>query len=244
MPDAESFISHKFKTLDEYCWKSLETSEFYFSPPDKLSDPADCQVNLLKAFHLARFSMDETRSRKAEEWFMRVASDIQNKALTCGVFSLCSGAIDGDGERLLWAHYASNHTGICLTFCIPYAFVNDNLVGCAPVHYSNDALYDALRALDFSRRPDFDREIKPIITAFLTTKSPEWKYERESRLISFEPKLIAFDRRWLQQICFGLRTSDADRQRVKELAAGYPSCSLVQAVESEDSLFGLALREL
>jgi hypothetical protein len=244
MPHGESFISHKFKSLDEYCWKSLETSEFYFSLPEKLNDPADCQVDLAKAFRLARAETDKTHSRKPEEWFMRVASDIQEKALTCGVFSLCSGAIDGDGERLLWAYYASNHTGICLTFCIPYSFVNDHLVGCAPVHYSNDALYDALRALDLSLRPDFDSEIKPIITAFLTTKSPEWKHERESRLISFDAKLVAFDRSWLQQICFGLRTSYADRKRVKELAAAYPNCSLVEAVQSEDDLFGLTLREL
>lgn len=242
MQQVDSFTSHKFKALDDNCWRSLESSEFYFSQPDKLNDPADCQIDLANAFRLAR--ADKHARREREEWFLRYAREVEGRARTCGVFSLCSGAIDGDGERLLWAHYAMNHAGICMTFTIPYTFVMEHLVGCAPVEYSPERLYRALNELDLSHKPDFDSEIKPIITAFLTTKSPEWAYEKESRLISFSPGLLAFDRRWLKQICFGLRTSAADRQRVRELVTAYPECGLVEAVRSESDLFGLAIRQL
>jgi len=237
-----SFTAHKFKALDDKCWASLESSEFYFSRPDKLNDPADCQIDLAKVFRLARG--DKHARREREEWFLGYAREVEASALTCGVFSLCSGEIDGDGERLLWAHYAMNHAGICMTFTIPYTFVMEHLVGCAPVQYSHEPLYRAVNELDLSHKPDFESEIKPIITVLLTTKSPEWAYEKESRLISFSPGLLAFDRSWLKQICFGLRTSDADRRRVRELAAAYSDCGLVEAVRSESDLFGLTLREL
>ena len=244
MEISESFISHKFTPLDNYCWDNLESSTFYFSAPEKLNDPADCQINLAKAFHLARVNQQFNYSHQDEQFFMKFARDVEDRARTCGVLSLCSGSIDGDKERLLWAHYAKNHAGICLTFKIPYTFVIKHLIGCAKVQYTPDALYDALRRLNISGNPDFDTEIKPIVTAFLTTKSPEWAYENESRLISFAPCLLEFDRSWLSQICFGLRTSDVDRARVRELATKYPNCSLVEAVNSENDLFRLTLRKI
>lgn len=239
-----SFISHKFTPLDSYCWDSLELSTLYFSAPEKLNDPADCQIDLGKAFRLARVNQQFNYSHQEEQRFLNFARKIENIAKTCGVFSLCSGSIDGDKERLLWAHYAKNHTGICLTYKIPSTFVIEHLIGCAKVEYTPDALYDALRKLNILGDPDFETEIKPIVTAFLTTKSPEWAYENESRLISFSPGLQACDRSWLSQICFGLRTSDEDRARVQELAANYPNCNLVEAVNLENDLFRLTLRNI
>jgi len=244
MQDVDSFTSHKFRALDENCWCSLGAGEFYFSEPGKLNDPADCQIDLQKAFRLARSTKHGIHSSKTEEWFLRYAEVIEERTRTCGVFSLCSGSIDGDGERLLWAHYAANHTGICITFNIPYAFVMERLIGCAPVQYSHENLYSALNKLDLSHKPDFDADVKPIITAFLTTKSPEWRYEKESRLISFTPGVMAFDRGWIRQICFGLRTSKADRKRLTELAAAYPYCGLVEAVRADTNLFGLTIRDV
>lgn len=98
--------------------------------------------------------------------------------------------------------------------------------------------------MDLSKKPDFDRDLVPVITAYLTTKAPEWKYEGEARFISFDPGLQAFDRTWLKQICFGLRTSDDDRQRAQQLAANYPDCNLVEAIRSEADLFRFTLREV
>lgn len=244
MESSESFISHKFKPLDDRCWRNLESSTFDFSAPERLNDPADCQIDLVKAFRLARISQQFNYSHQDEQFFLKFAREVVERARTCGVFSLCSGSIDGDKERLLWAHYAKNHTGICLTFKIPYTFVMEHLIGCAQVQYSPDALYDALRRLNISSKPDFDTEIKPIVTALLTTKSPEWAYENESRLISFAPGLFSFDRNWVSQICFGLRTSAPDRARVRELANTYPNCSLVEVVNSENDLFRFSIREI
>ncbi|MGE8158982.1 DUF2971 domain-containing protein [Paraburkholderia sp. NPDC080076] len=244
MSDAASFRAHKFRQLDDRLWQSLESSTYYFPDPAKLNDPADCQIDLVKAFRLARAGQTATHSPKAEEWFLRLADDVVKKAETCGVYSLCAGEITGDDQRLFWAHYAANHTGVCLTFDIPYAFISDTMVGVASVVYSTDALFDALQRLDLSKKPDFGKDIQPILTTYLTTKAPEWKYEQEARLISFHPGLQNFDRSWLKQICLGLRTPDADRERIQGLVEKYPDCKLAEAVREENDLFRIALREV
>jgi hypothetical protein len=131
-----------------------------------------------------------------------------------------------------------------MTFAIPYSFVEEKLVGVDSVQYTHDALFGALQKLDFSREPDFDRDFQPIVTAFLTTKSPEWAYENESRLISFSAGPQEFDRSWLRQICLGLNTSAVDRERLKKLAAAYPNCNLVETFRSDEDLYRLELREV
>lgn len=244
MNSCTSFIGHKFRQLDTHFWESLESSSFYFPDPAKLNDPADCQIDLSKAFRLARADQIAEHAASAEELFLRFVKEVEDRAKTCGVYSLSCGSIDGDEERLFWAHYAANHTGVCLTFDIPYDFVISNMVGLAPVDCTINSLFDALRKVDLSKKPDFDKDLVPVITAYLATKAPEWKYEREARFISFAPGLQAFDRTWLKQICFGLRTSDADRARVRQLAANYPNCNLVEAIHSEADLFRLTLREV
>ncbi len=244
MSDAGNFRAHKFRQLDDHLWQSLESSSYYFPVPAKLNDPADCQIDLVKAFRLARAGQTPTHSSTAEEWFIGLADEVVKKAATCGVYSLSAGEITGDDERLLWAHYAANHSGVCLTFDIPYDFVRNKLVGVSRVVYSTDALFDALRRVDLSKKPDFARDIKPILTTYITTKAPEWNYEQEARLISFDPGLHEFDRTWLKQICMGLRTSDTDRGRIKAIVKSYPNCKLVEAIRDDNDLFRIALQEV
>lgn len=181
---------------------------------------------------------------RAEELFLTYVRQVERQAKTCGIFSMCSGSIDGDGERLLWAHYARNHTGVCLTFEIPHSFVMERLIGSAPVIYGQDDLVAALRKLDLGRKPEFEADLKPVVTSLLRTKAMEWQYEKESRLISYGPGLQAFDRAWLKQICFGLRTSTEHRARIKELSRHYPNCSLAEASWADEELFRLTLREV
>ncbi|ALE54000.1 DUF2971 domain-containing protein [Paraburkholderia sp. RL17-368-BIF-A] len=248
MQESTSFVAHKFKPLDKYGWEILETSTLYFPDCAKLNDPADCQIDLMSAFRLARVGLANNDEADAEKAFRIHAQAIMEHARTCGIFSLCSGSINSDAGRLMWAHYAANHTGVCLTFEIPHAFA-EQLVGMAPVEYSTDELFKALQQLKpiQPQGPDgefFDTFLKPVITSFLVTKSPEWKYEQESRLVSSQPGHVAFDPSWLKQICFGLRTSTPDRERVAALVKKFPSCNLVEVVRAKDDLFRVDLREL
>ena len=108
----------------------------------------------------------------------------------------------------MWAHYAKNHAGVCLTFEIPYKFILEKMLGCAAVQYNQDALFEALRRLNPGEVQSFNRALEKVVSAMLTTKSSELSYECESRLVSHRAGFVAFDKAWLRQICWGLRISD------------------------------------
>lgn len=236
------FTGHKFRALTEYFWRNLETGTVYFSPPSKLNDPFDCQIDLLKAVRLAKQGMGTLDERALALW-RAFAATISEPAATCGVFSLCAGDLRGLQERLLWSHYAADHKGVCVTYQIPYTFV-DSLIGCSGVSYGEVKLLDAIRKLDLSTT---DREARlDVVKCFLTTKAEQWAYEKEVRFISFQPGSVQFERSWLRQVCFGLNTSSEDRQKVVDQVRthGYTECSFVELVHSDDGLYALESREV
>jgi hypothetical protein len=68
---------------------------------------------------------------------------------------------------LMWAHYAQNHTGVCLEFS-----VNNQLIGAArPVKYNTD----------YPRWTP--QTIKEEVSALILTKAMDWRYEREFRIL-------------------------------------------------------------
>ena len=164
------FTGHKFRALDRNFWKNLKASTVHFSSPHKLNDPYDCQIDLMKAIRLAKFADEPPTDALLERW-QSFATAVTAPAATCGIFSLCAGDIRGMDESLLWAHYADNHRGVCVTYEIPYKFV-DKLIGFAPVTYGEEQLLDALRTLDLSEKPGLRIKIESVITHFLTTIAP------------------------------------------------------------------------
>jgi len=242
LTDETHFRGHKFRQLNEFFWKNLVASTVYFPPPHQLNDPYDCQIDLMKAVRLAKAGGEPMTEAALERW-RDFARTVTEPAATCGVFSLCAGDIRGMNESLLWAHYADNHRGVCITYEVPYSFVA-TLIGFAPVTYGGDKLLEALRSLDLSVRPAFETSIKPVITNFLTTKAKQWAYEQEARFISFQSGLVQFEREWLRQICFGLNTSRDDRAAIIEAIKrlGYTNCEFAELVHSEDGLYALESR--
>lgn len=243
----DTFTAHKFRKLNRNFWRALRRSYVYFASPDGLNDPFDCQIDLVKAFRLAKLAQGSVPAEADLALWDRHARRIMGLANDCGVFCLCAGDIRGPGERLMWSHYADNHRGVCLTYTIPYSFVLERgLVGCAPVEYDPGPLLDALRRLDLSKRQDFDADITPVITSLLTAKEKEWAYETETRLVSEKAGQIQFDQSWLKQVCFGLRTTANDRTRVMEEVrkAGYADCGFAELIHSDAGLFELETREV
>ena len=74
-------------------------------------------------------------------------------------------------DLLMWAHYASSHTGLCLGFDARYAPFSE----ARQVRYVSDR--PSLPALDVD---EFDAEVTETV---LLRKSPHWKYEKEWRTV-------------------------------------------------------------
>ena len=77
----------------------------------------------------------------------------------------------------MWAHYANNHRGLC----VEYDLMNMNRelgFSAIPVIYSKDRTY--FNSIENLKSEEY---ILEIFIKSLTSKSPEWKYEKEWRIV-------------------------------------------------------------
>ncbi|MFA0570172.1 DUF2971 domain-containing protein [Vibrio gallaecicus] len=139
---------------------------------------------------------------------LKFTKDIRDKTFETvdqkwGIFSLSS-----DPQNvLMWAHYANNHRGFCLEFDTS----NDYFGRAWKVNYVNRI--NSIDILDFTEEDAFNS---------LVTKTKEWSYESEFRVISNAqnqvvglPALVRenvseFPVSKLSAIIFGARMSQAD----------------------------------
>lgn len=89
---------------------------------------------------------------------------------------------------LMWAHYADNHTGFCIEYNV------DAQIGDTPlyeVNYSTKSLQLSIDELLLCPHEAFTR--------LLTTKSAEWNYEKEFRLIYLNSVLVCKNGKSIQR---------------------------------------------
>lgn len=164
----------------------------------------------------------------------------------------------------MWSHYAESHTGVCLGF--EYFKVDEFRILClldtgldiveqswllftlpdgsvlvrAPLLEVDYSRKD-IPVIDFTKN-DFVEDIKIAVTS----KSSDWGYEKERRLVlsksAFVDKdpamqFVYFCRESLREIIFGVNMCDEDKRDIVKIVkqSGYPYCSFSQAVKSKTS---------
>lgn len=153
------------------------------------------------------------------------------------VLSLCA-----EGKNpLLWSHYADSHRGVVFEFDASFrAMVSFSTA--QPVKYRKRAPRAYLRkdfvedALGLNSLPDAARALLPLVT----TKSLEWSYEREWRVVRLasekEQSLFSdlpFSQRSVSRVYLGCRISTRDKRAIARLATGdYAHVEIHQARQS------------
>jgi hypothetical protein len=94
----------KFRAIDSILDRLLLDQEIYFSPPQKLNDPFDCQHDLLKSLRRAIARKDACRPDllKALLIYEEDLRTIENSAQFAGVCAFSTNL----KNPLLWSHYA------------------------------------------------------------------------------------------------------------------------------------------
>ena len=211
---------YKYKHGTEPFLESLVAdNELFFSSRHQFNDPMDIAfrfqaratakerranvISVIKANH-GRYKDRQKAFKKVltpeDEiaHYTRAATMVADKM---GIFSFTETA----RSLLMWAHYAKDHTGICLQYYVPadWRIFQD----IAPVRYSSD-IVEVLP--DTMQRSLFD--------AF-RTKSPHWQYEEEWRLLYHEAagKTRRLKPGALTAVIYGARCPPAVRENVKKL---------------------------
>jgi len=220
--------------------RSLQTRAFWFSGPSGFNDPFDCAItvaddalkeSVIHAQMVAGRNGLDVNEGALGPWEIRPedvaayqAFQKRLRGITDDVGLLCLSELSNN--LLMWAHYADHHRG----FCFGFERSPDNTLGrqAAPVVYQTD--YPRLSAADF------DCETNPHSADSLwLTKSIDWSYEREWRLLARRgDKCYTIDAP-ICSIIFGARMNEAARTAVREAIGSAQSVEWYEALQSRTS---------
>lgn len=235
----QPYVLFKFRPINKYLIDSLVNSELYFSPLKKLNDPHDCRVNLRQALVRANEIAEMKQGPlvhllRDNEFLEKADRRIQNVGICSFSMKLAN--------TLMWAHYADNHSGVCLCYRFSKQYLNEEMgiIGMSNVVYGAEPLTDWLMTIaSGDAKLDAVALQMEVLKKLLTVKGSRWRYEQEARIISPKPGPARLKPEQLLQICFGLETPKEQIQMIRKLVAalGY-SVGLAQ-MRRKNSDFGI-----
>ena len=171
----------KFSSEEDYRIKTLKSSELWVSSPTQFNDPFDCRLNIncrkfakeaLEKHPLSNLLPNTFEPENQITKMLTIKQEKQNSENMYRLYVACFTEIENLYSLRMWGYYAHNHKG----FCAEYDYVDlcqKEVV--LPVYYSQkyNQCEKGSNAED-SRRYELS-------LAF--TKSKEWEYEKEWRLL-------------------------------------------------------------
>jgi len=221
---------YKFRPISKFLIESLTISSIYFSKPGALNDPFDCRLNNGALFGNKLFSSDSRlasvkKNFENNDYFETPST--QPGFSDHGIFSVSKLSItnkEEGHETLMWSHYADEHKGVRLKYNL-----DQHILNAQPPAFTidTDVFYDDENFLNFminleETGKNFHDEF---CYRYLTIKHPAWKYEQEVRFVRplFGP--VTINPACLEEICFGLNTSEDDKKRIIKLAYTHCGCT-------------------
>lgn len=234
----ERLYKYRFCDTHNYFLKLLKENSFFFSSPKHFNDPFDCRVYpdygggskseiMERYLKHVKFSHPELglgeQKKIAKLNYKNNISIIRSPELAAirlndqidngyGIFSLC----EQPDNLLMWAHYSDCHKGFCIEFdaqklakiCENYIMVGD-LILVKRVNYLRN--YPLINP--------YKHEIDdPTFIECITTKSLDWSYEKEWRLIytKHPDESLEFPPNIITSIYFGVNSPTKTIGVVKE----------------------------
>jgi Protein of unknown function (DUF2971) len=242
---------YRYRSIDgdnlEYLRRTLVDNEVYLASPKDLNDPFDCRIKyeLTKqpkdkiravidrelSFMEPDLSRHERRKRvmhemklklyKQPEFWEKITGAMQTEIDRQGVLCLTESA----DHPLMWAHYASGHSGVCLKLRHTGFFDRAQRVLYNDEPRTIDPYDDSLVGLDIVR--------------LTLTKATAWAYEKEWRIVDhvtgsgvhkFAPHLLS-------AVILGMKMGEREREKICHWVRlrSHPT-QLLQAKESNGNL--------
>ena len=233
---------YKYRACSDTSFSILRNEKVWFAKPDTFNDPFDTcirpqetqpaeyrkfllwwgvSVHGLAGEKLANYvaqAFDENgHIRKERRLEMEKAEANAHQTLSeVGVLSLS----EKNDNILMWSHYAQNHTG----FCIEFSNLADNDLGNKAIKMCYSPGFPIFSSVDVITRTVSSKEL------FLT-KSDDWVYEKEWRIISMEGNVEKPLPGQITSIVFGVKMEENNKNLVKDIFKGRPEVSFKQAVK-------------
>ena len=197
------------KSIFERDVTTLVNNQLYLPTKDGLNDPTEGLYgdDALRMF----FNVFSKYSHNVGEQYNKFTDKFSN----VGVYSL-SKTFDNE---LLWAYYASGHTGFAIEYDIDVLEQSLNYNNYAKHLYKFDVEYlNDVPQIDISTIRG--NEAIEMLKRFIGTKSSSWAHEKEVRLIFENIGLLEIDYKAVTAIYFGCRMPDSDIDYIMEKLKG------------------------
>ena len=195
----QGILDRDGKSIFERDVTTLVNNQLYLPTKDGLNDPTEGVYgdDALRIF----FNAFSEHSHNVEEQYNKFTE----KFGKVGVYSL-SKTFDNE---LLWAYYASGHTGFAIEYDIDILEQSLNYNAYAQQLYKFDVEYwNDVPQIDISTIRG--NEIVEMLKRFIGAKSSSWAHEKEVRLIFENTGLFEIDYKAVTAIYFGCRMPDSD----------------------------------
>jgi len=197
------------------------------SSPEIFNDPFDCLLLL--------YFKEATKNK------MEINTD--NLLNACKKIKIrCF--VENDGEPtnpLMWSHYADGHKGIC----IKYQFPNDVVS-----HDDDKRIVTKFQKVKYKENMTFYLEEDKISKEeALCTKTKDWEYENEIRLIHYDcsceslHKTIPLLNNCIKAIYFGFLCPESDKKLIRRLLRG-KKVAFFQMNYLKDDIFKLQTEQV
>lgn len=168
-------------------WENIKNNKLWYSAPTRFNDVFDCDItcdekklyeSILKMCpdaRNARIGSPMWKQLKAatKDAHLGMQTTFQKLRSTTGICCFS----EHDNSLLMWAHYANDHRGLCVEYDLLETNKQLHFTP-IPVIYSNQRVsFDSLDATSI------EQYATKLLIDSLTTKSPEWSYEKEWRII-------------------------------------------------------------
>ncbi len=172
--EIQSFYKYS-KYHESYTRDIIERNVFHLSPLENLNDPAEHAFGSMTVVGDSdhKITIDEY-GNLTEKRFYKYLNDkkyYQASKLLKENTLICSLTTE-ENSRLMWAHYADNHNGICIEYDAQDILVH-TAAKLAPILYNNEA-----PDVDVSDQISFLKSMRKV--SF--TKQSSWSYEEEWRV--------------------------------------------------------------
>lgn len=264
-PTADPFAAkteriYRLRSLsDEYGRKGVEDAilrnEIFWSSPSNFNDPMDCRPNLIfgktqedrenwintaianQLGSLPRPDRRRTKKdmlKKPAEHHAQLARRSFERFM--GESAVCCFSRRAD-SLLMWAHYGDCHRGVNLVFEEQF----DPKRGLSQFVAHNVVYTEERPEVDVTR---FGGNTDAMVASVLT-KAQDWSYENEKRMLDYRrpqgPR--SFPSSAFKGVIFGARTSEDDKQWVRDLAIQAEKSLLFWQAHLSDTEFRLQLSE-
>lgn len=187
---------------------TVAKNQIYISSKEELNDPCEALIDdKMPRDYIGKIQSTIIPYKTGIQFYDNYINELR---YSIGVYST-SAKVDNE---LLWAYYANGHRGFCIEYDLELLCkhsAENYYMNVIQVNYENE-----LPALHFELSDD----VNEVIYIMHGYKSQSWAHEHEIRIISNKLGLVDINAKALTGIYLGTRTSEIDKQIIKNALKG------------------------